>query len=604
MVRVIYDISDEKLEEEVIEPNFIFANKLGGYFLDYKTTKYRGMFASEKVNNNLTLIKSLDTISISQVPSEIIYNLWSVKKIYGKTKETFFYHNDSLLYEVKEYNGTSLLTLDVRDIHDFDITGKKYKITARSGFLIIEFSKGDFMRYIAIKSSAAHIVVNKWAEREFSFDKHRKSGPENWYVYDALKFNIEGEAKIAIAYSSDKEKAVNDANYMYYSHKHIETQKQSRINTLFSKRKMSKSLRVAYKCSLKNLDDLLIENNGFRGIYAGLPWFYQIWSRDESISLGAFIAEKKYDLAKELLMGLISNILPDGRIGNRMPESSLGSADGVGWAFKRLADLFNVLVYDNKQKNGMTSQEMTDISRKLKESIDKHLKYYVHDGLLFNNKKETWMDTDIGNDPRDGARIEIQALMLSMLNFAKNICKHIDDPDWKSYSRIENDMRRKVKYAFYNNGVLYDGFSDPTIRPNIFLAYYIYPKLLSNSEWKLVFKNTLRSIWLDWGGVSTIDKLHPLFCNEYSGQDDKSYHRGDSWYFLNNIVVICLYRLDKTMFSRYITQIVEASTEEVLRLGALGCHSEVSSAKQKRSEGAISQAWSMATYIEMINELF
>ena len=39
----------------------------------------------------------------------------------------------------------------------------------------------------------------------------------------------------------------------------------------------------------------------------------------------------------------LKNILPDGRISNRMPESDLGSSDGVGWVFKRFHDFLLVL---------------------------------------------------------------------------------------------------------------------------------------------------------------------------------------------------------------------------------------------------------------------
>ncbi len=48
---------------------------------------------------------------------------------------------------------------------------------------------------------------------------------------------------------------------------------------------------------------------------------------------------------------------------------------------------------------------------------------------------------------------------------------------------------------------------------------------------------------------------------------------------------------------------MEASREEILFMGAVGCHGEVSSASELRSEGCVNQAWSNALYIEAKREI-
>ena len=600
MVKVVYDIENEKIVEEVVESNFLLTNKNGGFFLDYKTTKYRGLFVKNKDN----LFKSVDTLSISGVPSEAINKLWCFEKKYYKEIERFFMHEDSLLYEVENYNGYSLLTLDMREVNDFSTQGKDYGITSEGDFIIIKFNNKNDVKYLAIKSNCSFKPVKEWIEHEYPFDIKRKNPPNKWFVFKALKFEIKGNATISLSFSDDKEKAKSDANTLFYSHEHLKSKKKNEINSLFRQKKMSKHLRVAYKCVLKSLDDLIINVDNTIGMYAGLPWFYQIWTRDEAISLGGLLSEKNYSAVKEMLTNLLKDILPDGRVPNRYPHSSLGSADGVGWAFKRLSDIFYELQLKRSLNEVFLPQEIANFTTNLKTSIERLQKYYIKNNMTINRKKETWMDTDAGVDPRDGARIEIQAMTLNMIKLAKNLCKYIDDPDYKMYVNLEKELKKTTRNAFMNQGYLNDGFNDPTIRPNIFLAYYIYPELLTEREWKKVFKNSLEHLWLKWGGLSTIDKRHPLFKDEYSGMDDSSYHRGDSWFFINNLTCICLYRVDKKLFHKYITKILEASTDEILRMGALGCHSEISSAKEKSSEGAISQAWSAATYIELINELF
>ena len=82
-----------------------------------------------------------------------------------------------------------------------------------------------------------------------------------------------------------------------------------------------------------------------------------------------------------------------------------------------------------------------------------------------------------------------------------------------------------------------------------------------------------------------------------------SYHRGDSWFWINNITAIVMHQVDKEFFSKYINKILEASTWELLYMGITGYAGELSSAKELRSEGCSAQLWSNSTYIELINEL-
>jgi len=51
-------------------------------------------------------------------------------------------------------------------------------------------------------------------------------------------------------------------------------------------------------------------------------------------------------------------------------------------------------------------------------------------------------------------------------------------------------------------------------------------------------------------------------------------------------------------------KIINASTEDILWKGCIGCASEISSAKELSPTGCFSQAWSNAMYMEMIDEVF
>lgn len=172
------------------------------------------------------------------------------------------------------------------------------------------------------------------------------------------------------------------------------------------------------------------------------------------------------------------------------------------------------------------------------------------------------------------------------------------------YKILENTLKIKLKHKFWNGKILADGLNDFTIRPNVFIASYIYPELLQPKEWEACFENSLKSLWLDWGGLSTIDKNNKLFTDTHTGEINKSYHRGDSWFWLNNLAAVELNKINPKKFQNQIQKIISASTEDILWKGCIGCASELSSAKELTSTGCFNQAWSDAMYVEMVDEIF
>ena len=65
-----------------------------------------------------------------------------------------------------------------------------------------------------------------------------------------------------------------------------------------------------------------------------------------------------------------------------------------------------------------------------------------------------------------------------------------------------------------------------------------------------------------------------------------------------------MHRLNKTKYAKYIKKILAASTQEILAMGAIGYAAELSSAKELKSQGCFAQAWSIALFIELIDELY
>jgi len=134
----------------------------------------------------------------------------------------------------------------------------------------------------------------------------------------------------------------------------------------------------------------------------------------------------------------------------------------------------------------------------------------IQDDLVINSVAPTWMDSL----DRTGAAIEIQALRLNMYSWAERLADRAKN--LKFYQNLEVKMRYRIYERFWNKEQLADRIdlndkTDFTIRPNIFLAAYIYPKLLNQQDWEKVFDRALAALWLDWGGLSTLDKNDARF---------------------------------------------------------------------------------------------
>jgi len=207
-------------------------------------------------------------------------------------------------------------------------------------------------------------------------------------------------------------------------------------------------------------------------------------------------------------------------------------------------------------------------------------------------------------DNRDGFCIEIQAYYINML-YLQELLEKITKQGIKP--KIKPTLR-KIQDEFLNNSIIQDRLNfDFTktneTRPNIFLAYYFCNSIFSNKIWEKTFDNALEKLWLDWGGFSTINKDSEIYCDTYTGQNNFSYHRGDSWFFINNIAAISMYNLNKEKYQEHINKIIESSTTDILFNGIVGHCSEISDAKELTAKASLSQLWSIATYIEMIKKI-
>lgn len=603
-MKIIHSINNHQIERDIDDKKnvgFLLANGLGGYAAFNKTndSRYNGWFVSlgEKMFKIIDEIKFLSKANIIAVKNDF----FKAERFYDKDfSESVFFPQEcnSLIYELSKKRSIEVV-LDVRESYDSRNFGKVYEIWEEDNLTIIKYAKyrnweedkgegKEYEIFIAIDANGGKIEkIGEWSQKHYDYDEKRASRPFDKYIYKALKINAK---KIVFSAAFDKEAAKLEVIFVSKNTNEFEVYEKRRLGEFVDEVKIDDVDKITACVAAKNsMSSLIVRNSKRNGIIAGFPWFFQFWTSDQAICLKS-AAEIDKNSAKKILLRDINYINENGKTYDVLNAKESGqytfNMDAAGWLFLRAAEMI---------KNGFLNKE--EIKNKIVSVIENLRKNYLKNGLIYSEAGETWMDTFYAGDLRDGARIEIQALTLSMYKIAFDFTMD------EKYKVWELELRENVREKFWNGKMLADGLNDWTIRPNIFIAYYVYPELLSSAEWRICFKEALAYLWLDWGGVATIDKTLPLFYAEHTGETSESYHRGDSWYWINNLAALAMHRVDNYIFKDYVDKILEASSRELLWQGIIGHMSELSSAKEQRSEGAWAQAWSAAMYLEAMEEI-
>jgi glycogen debranching enzyme len=599
---VSHKIKDDKLERNTDEDiGFALSNKKGGFLNFGINSKYQGVFFRKEGE----VFKVIDDIKIDSEIIELRNNFWNIVRCRRDVNESFFmpFGTDVMVYGLSKEFGAEFL-FDVKKPYDNRTWGRNYKVSQENNKVIVEFTKTtddredsshgqeEYKVYLAIDADNP-VLLDEWVQKDYNFDRARGSYPAERFVFKGLRTKSK---KIIMAFSFDKKEAIKACNNVK---KHLQKFKdlQKKYSEVSIKKIKDKRINFAAKCAIESLDNLLVSDNNNINLYAGLPWFFQFWSRDVMISLKGLILDKEYDTVKKILMQHLHYIQDDGLLPNIMPGSAIKSADSIGWYFKRLDDFISALRKDRQLSKYFKKSDLLFLIKRLEECVNNVFKNYTENNLVRNKNQETWMDSLFEGDGREGMRIEIQALRLEMYDFMYRLTEN------KIYKDMELKLKAKVKKEFWNGSYLEDGTGDNTIRPNVFIAAYIYPDLLSKEEWKRCFEKILPKLWLEWGGLATIDKNHSHFHDNHTGEDARSYHRGDSWFWLNNLAALVMFRLDYNRFRKYVDGILSASSEDILFKGFIGGHSELSSASSQKAQGCLNQAWSNAFFLELAEEI-
>ena len=561
-------------------------------------SRYQGWFFGFGRNGIIKVIEDIRIINRGKVEA-IENNFWNVKKTGADFGESLFLPGKNCLVYELDRPGDVEFFLDIKEPYQNPESGRHHKVWKEDGLLLINYRQeaGNLLPeiYLAVCGDMADFEIREeWVSHDYALDRKRASGPWSRWVFAPAVLRTVSKMVFAVGFT--KEEAAAAARDQWRDFEKIKKDKKKEYDGAkaenvflppgFGKKNGADETAMAARCAQNALKMLLSGSAATAGLRAGLPWFFQFWQRGEAVSLRGLHSFDEDAALKIFWRHMAELIIDDFRPIN---------ADGAGWLFLRAAELFKRGAFDGK--------EAAMIGACLGKEIDRLLETGTKGNLAVSAAGKTWMDA-IG---RDGAAIEIQALRLAMYSLAADLAN--DQKQKNRYLELEAGLSKAVRQLFFDGARLADlydldkGAADFTARPNIFLAAYIYPRLLSRSEWVVCFEYALSRLWLDWGGLSTIDKSAAGFHSRDTGEDPAAYHDGDSWFWVNNIAAIVMDRADRKRFKSRVDKIFMASVNDILWSGAIGCASEISSAESYGPAGCVNQAWSNATFLELRDEL-
>jgi len=607
-MKITHQYKNIKIQKEINNGiGLVLGNDLGNYFYltDEEETRYQGFFYADGENykNELIVYKTIDRINIlnDSELTEIKNGFFEVERKYkNKLSEKYFMPSgyNSLCLKTSRKIKAEII-LDMRYPYDSRQMGRFYDLEIKKDCALIKFTKrrdwdedglGDkkeFTLYLAVKTDQDdYQKVGEFFSKYYKKDDLRNSYPCNRFVYKALEIDFRNAV---FSVSKTSEKAINEANDVFHNFEKLRKKEKENIPKKLKPLKISdKEIKMSCLCAQNSICAMMVENNNKKGVYAGFPWFFQFWNRDEAISLLQIYKLNK-SLAKEVILAQLNIVSSNGQVPKqRFCDSSsnvLQSADALGWLADRTLKIFNKYKIPNDFKE--------EVVEKFEKAVSYLIQERTRDDFAISYKNETWMDSL----ERGEIKIEIQSCRLKIYDFLYKLTKN------DQYKILREDLRNKVRAKFYVDEILIDSLENKTIRSNVFLAAYLYPKLLNKEEWEKCFDKILPKLYLEWGGISSVDKTSDRFIPNDTGENSASYHNGNSWYWVNNLTALVLYRLNPHKYSNYINAIMEASANEILYSGVCGHHSEISSAEKQTSSGCGAQLWSSAMYLEVFDEI-
>ncbi len=442
----------------------LLTNGFGSYYAIAPKLSYQGWYQlnpsnwrMQKIIESITPLDEGDCVSLH-------HQFYGLRRTYKSgAQDTTLHYQKVLLYSTLKLKGRILLTLDGRESYDGSELGREYSVDIKEDFALVTFTQKDskgkiiFQHYLGIKGVRNVEWLNNWKEKHYESDAKRKSR-SNYWVCDALTFMPRHHVVFSYGRTPAEARTLADIAYFHFDDIMSNLHEQA-LRTLPNFENIpDKYLQAAGSCATWSLQSLYqrfsFNHRMFRGVLAGLPWFYQLWSRDELISLGGLLSlVKRHNdevLLKELKRILRRHLksITKGKLANRFPHSDLGSVDALGWLAKRVLDYLKITKSLKQLYTLFTLGELVFWFTALEKGLKEAKESYYKDGLFTNTFCETWMDTSYHDDGRVGYRIEIQALFCAVYDALIYLGKIIDSKKVANYMAERKTFKQRIRKKF------------------------------------------------------------------------------------------------------------------------------------------------------------
>ncbi|MHB9155256.1 MAG: amylo-alpha-1,6-glucosidase [Endomicrobiales bacterium] len=372
-------------------------------------------------------------------------------------------------------------------------------------------------------------------------------------------------------------------------------------------------------------DSFVVHNpDGSIQLFGGYPWFDHSWGRDTFISLnGLLLITERFEYAKSVFNfyarmqdkeGLLPNrVLPNGK-------REYNSADASLWFVEAL----------KKYHLAAKSKEGDTFVKKMIPTVNKIIDCYTKpsgeiyldaDKLVAVPAQWTWMDAAPGGrpvTPRNGKPVEIQALFYNALAVASEFNYLLGNRRLAArYDELGKSVAEAVNKRFFKGGRPYpwdvlDG--DPhggAVRPNaVFLLSLSKGENLLPQDKKEAVLQVIESELLTPYGLRTLSPNDAAYAGRYETfapmeVKDRYYHQGTVWPFLMSHYVTAKARVWKDKNADELKNCIrEKISSLIYTVKDKDTVPELFGGSEPYAPGgAVSQAWSVAAMIEIIDFL-
>ncbi|HII71485.1 TPA: hypothetical protein HA265_01895 [Candidatus Woesearchaeota archaeon] len=359
--------------------------------------------------------------------------------------------------------------------------------------------------------------------------------------------------KLVIAAADNEEDAILTANHISRNESKLKGLQESYVVPALKLNDPHKAL--AYACVLNGTDHMFLQSED-RKTMVPIPHFSDVTHPHPSFAAHALLMEGEFGTVKNTILRELD--MPSAE---RFHESA--------WPVLMLGRLLDRLCSEKKLYNYFSTEEIKSIASKV---------------AYLTNLTEQEHFTD---EKSKTHTLEVKSMMLLMHNLAYALTK------MHRYSKAEGKLKEDAaKLLFDVKQRLHEKMSREDAK-SIFLSSYVYPKLVSEEEWRSCFDLTL-------------ERMHGDFRTLHSKENQKGEEELELELFgLMSLAATVLSRFGKDQYSRPIADIVDSAVKEVLFKGVIGRPSSGFSMDADPERGLLVKNTHMANnalFLEMIRE--